>query len=129
MLLSYIEQLRNQPASVRKRFAVVFATIVTVLVVLVYLLTLYLNSLGTRSLEPKETDTSELRENNNTAKTQFDSSNEFLETPSERLFDTKQNTPPQKDFSQSTKSIQQSFNEIQLDEAVHTATDTATTTQ
>jgi len=76
MIIEYIEQLRKQPAEIRRRYALFFTSVVTVVIVLIYVTSLFINSLGTRSVDDRKTATEKSEEQS--ISNMFNSSNVFV---------------------------------------------------
>lgn len=77
MLIEYLEQLRKQPVEVRKKYTLFFTTVITTCIVLIYVISLFINGLGTRSLD-KENLESEISKEKTVSK-MFESSNVFID--------------------------------------------------
>jgi predicted PurR-regulated permease PerM len=126
MLFTYIRELQKKPEKVRKRHAIVLTVVITVFVVLIYFFSMYLTSLGTRSIN---NDTGQTDNTETDMRNMFDSSNMFLDEVN--LQQKEEKKPAQQDWSNNIEKINNTFNTIPVDiesENVNQSEDTTTTT-
>ena len=120
MIIKYLENLRKQSPEVRKTYALFFTTVITATIVAIWVVTIYINNLGTRSVD--ETDNNPNKKQ--TTSDLFESSNTFVddkETTNSNLREDWTQDLRQFDDESLTKSPFQT-DEVKTVETVNTAT-------
>lgn len=92
MFIEYLENLRGKSKEARKRYALLFSSIITGAVILVWIISIFLTNFGMRSSESEKNENKNIeQEETKSVSDLFDSSNSFIENTENGFTDSQNN--------------------------------------